>query len=113
MNKLLIAAAVAGLGSIATAPAVFAQAQSPQMQSPQTQTPQTQAAEKSQEVLPKTFAEADTDKNGELSFKEANVVHDSLSQEQFDMADKDKNGSLSEEESAALDAAPRAGQEEN
>jgi hypothetical protein len=110
MNKSLIAAAVAGLLSVAIAPSVFAQAQTTQ-----NTTVQTPPAEKSQQLteLTVTFVDTDSDKNGEISFKEATAVHPSMTQAQFDLLDKDKNGTLNEAEYIALDAAPRVGQEAN
>jgi hypothetical protein len=105
MSKLLIAAAAAGLASIAIGAPVFAQDQPSQNAS------QGQTSVLSQ--LATSFADADTDKSGGISFTEATAVHPSLTQAQFNMVDQDKNGSLNEDEYAALDAAPRLGQEAN
>jgi hypothetical protein len=109
MNKLLIAAVVAGLSSVAIAPSAFAQAQ----QAPQAPPAQPSPVPDQAPSPAVAFAAADTDKSGGISFKEATAIHPSLTQEQFDAVDKDKNGSLSEEEFAQLDAAPRVGQEAN
>lgn len=108
MNKLLIAAGVA-LASVTVTPSAFAQAQQP----PQAPPAQPSPVPDQPPSPAATFAAADTDKNGSISFKEATAIHPSLTQEQFDAVDKDKNGSLNEEEFAQLDAAPRVGQEAN
>ncbi|KKB08303.1 EF-hand domain-containing protein [Devosia chinhatensis] len=65
---------------------------------------------------PLTFAEVDTDGNGELSFEELRAVWPDLTQEDFDRADVNMSGGLSPDELNALqpstlpvpDAAPTA-----
>lgn len=47
---------------------------------------------------PTTFAEVDTDANGELSFTELQVPWPDLSQAEFDAADADGSGGLTVEE---------------
>lgn len=55
---------------------------------------------------PMSFADVDTDANGELSFEELQVVWPDLSQAEFDAADADGSGGLSAEELGALQPAP-------
>lgn len=51
---------------------------------------------------PLTFADVDTDGNGELSFAELLVVWPDLTQQEFDLADIDGSGGLSIEELNSL-----------
>ncbi|MFD1253957.1 MULTISPECIES: EF-hand domain-containing protein [Devosia] len=51
---------------------------------------------------PLTFADVDTDGNGELSFAELQVVWPDLTQQEFDLADIDGSGGLSIEELNSL-----------
>ena len=60
---------------------------------------------------PTSFADVDTDANGELSFAELQVVWTDLTQAEFDAADADASGGLSADElntlqPAALPATP-------
>lgn len=62
---------------------------------------------------PLTFADVDSDGNGELSFVELQVVWPDLTQEEFDAADADMSGGLSPDElnslqPAAVSAPPAA-----
>lgn len=62
---------------------------------------------------PTSFADVDTDANGELSFAELTVVWPDLTQAEFDAADADASGGLSVDElnslqPAAVPAAPAA-----
>lgn len=62
---------------------------------------------------PTTFADVDTDANGELSFAELKIVWPDLTQEEFDGADQDKSGGLIAAElntlqPSAIPAAPAA-----
>ena len=47
---------------------------------------------------PLTFADVDTDANGELGFVELQVVWPDLTQEEFDAADLDQSGGLNADE---------------
>jgi hypothetical protein len=76
MQKLALSLAVLGL----TATAAFAQ-------------------------TPTSFADVDTDANGELSFAELQVVWPDLTQEEFDTADADTSGGLSADELNSLQPA--------
>jgi len=51
---------------------------------------------------PTTFAEVDTDANGELSFAELQLPWPDLSQTEFDAADADGSGGLTVEELNSL-----------
>ncbi len=60
---------------------------------------------------PTSFADVDTDANGELSFAELQLVWTDLQQSEFDAADADASGGLSADElntlqPAALPATP-------
>ena len=60
---------------------------------------------------PTSFADVDTDANGELSFAELQVAWTDLTQAEFDAADADASGGLSADElntlqPAALPATP-------
>jgi hypothetical protein len=60
---------------------------------------------------PTSFADVDTDANGELSFAELQLVWTDLQQTEFDAADADTSGGLSADElntlqPAALPATP-------
>lgn len=60
---------------------------------------------------PTSFADVDTDANGELSFAELAVVWTDLTQAEFDLADVDASGGLNVDElntlqPAALPATP-------
>jgi hypothetical protein len=62
---------------------------------------------------PTSFADVDTDANGELSFAELQLVWTDLQQAEFDTADADASGGLSAGElntlqPAALPATPEA-----
>jgi hypothetical protein len=62
---------------------------------------------------PTSFADVDTDANGELSFAELQLVWTDLQQAEFDAADADASGGLSADElntlqPAALPATPEA-----
>jgi hypothetical protein len=62
---------------------------------------------------PTSFADVDTDANGELSFTELQLVWADLQQAEFDAADADTSGGLSADElntlqPAALPATPEA-----
>ena len=62
---------------------------------------------------PTSFADVDTDANGELSFAELQLVWPDLQQAEFDAADADTSGGLSADElntlqPAALPATPEA-----
>jgi hypothetical protein len=66
---------------------------------------------------PTSFADVDTDTNGELSFVELQVAWPDLTQAEFDTADIDKSGGLSTDElnslqPSALPATPDAPAEE-
>lgn len=54
---------------------------------------------------PASFADVDTDANGELSFVELQVAWPDLTQEEFDAADLDKSGGLSVDELNSLQPA--------
>lgn len=47
---------------------------------------------------PTSFADVDTDANGELSFAELQVIWTDLTQEEFDSADADASGGLTPDE---------------
>lgn len=51
---------------------------------------------------PTSFADVDTDANGELSFAELQLVWADLTQEEFDGADRDGSGGLTPDELNAL-----------
>lgn len=76
MHKFALGLAIAGL----TATAVFAQ-------------------------TPTSFADVDSDANGELSFAELQVVWPDLTQAEFDAADADASGGLSADELNSLQPA--------
>lgn len=54
---------------------------------------------------PTSFADVDTDGNGELSFAELLVVWTDLTQEEFDAADADGSGGLTPDELNTLQPA--------
>jgi hypothetical protein len=54
---------------------------------------------------PTSFADVDTDSNGELSFAELVIVWTDLTQEEFDTADLDASGGLTADELNALQPA--------
>ena len=54
------------------------------------------------------FATADMDKNGSVSFAEAQKIWPNLTKAQFDAADTNKDGSLSAEEYAVVGKTPPA-----
>ena len=54
------------------------------------------------------FAAADADKNGSVSFAEAQKIWPNLTKAQFNAADANKDGSLSSDEYAALAKSPPA-----
>jgi len=54
---------------------------------------------------PLTFAEVDSDGNGELSFEELSAVWPDITQEEFDRADVNMSGGLSPDELNALQPA--------
>lgn len=78
MKKILITLAVVGLTGLSSA--AFAQAA-------------------------KDFAGADTDKSGDVSLAEAQVIWPSLTEDQYKAADTDANGSLNQAEYDAYSAA--------
>ncbi|ODT70185.1 MAG: hypothetical protein ABS75_13830 [Pelagibacterium sp. SCN 63-23] len=62
----------------------------------------TLAASSAMAQTPLTFAEVDTDGNGELSYEELLAVWPDLTQEEFDRADVNMSGGLSPDELNAL-----------
>ena len=54
---------------------------------------------------PTSFADVDTDANGELSFAELQVIWTDLTQEEFDSADADGSGGLTPDELNTLQPA--------
>lgn len=54
---------------------------------------------------PTSFADVDTDANGELSFAELQVIWTDLTQEEFDSADADASGGLTPDELNTLQPA--------
>lgn len=54
---------------------------------------------------PTSFADVDTDANGELSFAELQVIWTDLTQDEFDAADADGSGGLTPDELNTLQPA--------